>query len=125
MPTFSKRTTDYSFSVNGLEPDPGSRPCLQGPEGCSRKSRIGCGLKPGMIITCPRCATRYLLEVGVVQPPGRQVRCARCTHSWFQEAAPDLPKPVLLEEPQGPRGPVTDKSRMLPPPPGSISQPIP
>jgi predicted Zn finger-like uncharacterized protein len=78
-----------------------------------------------MIITCPRCATRYLLEVGVVQPPGRQVRCARCTHSWFQEAAPDLPKPVLIEEPQVPHGPVTDKSRMLPPPPGSISQPIP
>src|SRR5436190_5289885 len=78
-----------------------------------------------MIITCPRCATRYLLEAGVVQPPGRQVRCARCTHSWFQEPAPDLPKPVLMEEPDVPRGPVTDKSRMLPPPPGSISQPIP
>ena len=78
-----------------------------------------------MIITCPRCATRYLLEVGVVQPPGRQVRCARCTHSWFQEAAPELPKPVLIDEPQVPHGPVTDKSRMLPPPPGSISQPIP
>jgi predicted Zn finger-like uncharacterized protein len=78
-----------------------------------------------MIITCPRCATRYLLEAGVVQPPGRQVRCARCTHAWFQEAAPELPKPVLIEEPQVPHGPVTDKSRMLPPPPGSISQPIP
>ena len=78
-----------------------------------------------MIITCPRCATRYLLEQGVVQPPGRQVRCARCTHSWFQEALPDLPKPILMEEPEIPAGPVTDKSRMLPPPPGSISQPIP
>ncbi len=78
-----------------------------------------------MIITCPRCATRYLLEAGVVQPPGRQVRCARCTHAWFQEAAPELPKPVLIDEPQVPHGPVTDKSRMLPPPPGSISQPIP
>src|SRR5262245_53210705 len=78
-----------------------------------------------MIITCPRCATRYLLEAGVVQPPGRQVRCARCTHSWFQEAAPELPKPVLIEEPDVPHGPVTDKSRMLPAPPGSISQPIP
>jgi predicted Zn finger-like uncharacterized protein len=78
-----------------------------------------------MIITCPRCATRYLLEAGVVQPPGRQVRCARCTHSWFQEATPDLPKPVLIDEPDVPHGPVTDKSRMLPPPPGSISQPIP
>jgi hypothetical protein len=65
------------------------------------------------------------LEAGVVQPPGRQVRCARCTHTWFQESAPDLPKPILMEEPDVPAGPVTDKSRMLPPPPGSISQPIP
>jgi len=30
-----------------------------------------------------------------------------------------------MEEPEIPHGPVTDKSRMLPPPPGSISQPIP
>lgn len=30
-----------------------------------------------------------------------------------------------MEEPDVPHGPVTDKSRMLPPPPGSISQPIP
>lgn len=30
-----------------------------------------------------------------------------------------------MEEPEIPAGPVTDKSRMLPPPPGSISQPIP
>lgn len=78
-----------------------------------------------MIITCPRCSTRYLLEAGVIQPPGRQVRCARCQNTWFQDAAPDLPKPVIIEEPPAPTGPVTDKSRMLPPPPGSISQPIP
>lgn len=79
-----------------------------------------------MIITCPRCATRYLLEAGVVRPPGRQVRCARCQHAWFQEAAPDLPKPVPVPvEEQAPSGPVTDKSRMLPPPPGSIAQPVP
>jgi predicted Zn finger-like uncharacterized protein len=79
-----------------------------------------------MIITCPRCATRYLLEAGVVRPPGRQVRCARCQHTWFQDAAPDLPKPIPVPvEEQAPAGPVTDKSRMLPPPPGSIAQPVP
>jgi predicted Zn finger-like uncharacterized protein len=80
-----------------------------------------------MIITCPRCATRYLLETGVVRPPGRQVRCARCQHTWFQDAALDLPTPipVPVEEPEYPAGPVTDKSRMLPPPPGSIAQPLP
>lgn len=79
-----------------------------------------------MIITCPRCATRYLLEAGVVRPPGRQVRCARCQHTWFQESLPDLPKPIPVPvEEQAPMGPVTDKSRMLPPPPGSIAQPVP
>ena len=81
-----------------------------------------------MIITCPRCATRYLLEAGVVRPPGRQVRCARCQHTWFQDAGPELPPtpvPIPVEEPQHPAGPVTDKSRMLPAPSGSISQPIP
>jgi hypothetical protein len=30
-----------------------------------------------------------------------------------------------MEEPEVPQGPITDKSRMLAPPPGSISQPIP
>lgn len=81
-----------------------------------------------MIITCPRCATRYLLEQGVVRPPGRQVRCARCQHTWFQEAALDLPPtpvPIPVEEPALPSGPVTDKSRMLPAPPGAIPQPVP
>ena len=79
-----------------------------------------------MIITCPRCATRYLLETGVVRPPGRQVRCARCQHTWFQDAALDLPQPVPVPvEERAPSGPVTDKSRMLPPPPGAIPQPVP
>jgi hypothetical protein len=47
---------------------------------------------------------------------------------WFQEAAPELPPapiPIPVEEPAVPAGPVTDKSRMLPPPPGSIAQPLP
>ena len=79
-----------------------------------------------MIITCPRCATRYLLEAGVVRPPGRQVRCARCQHTWFQDSQLDLPTPIPVPvEEQAPSGPVTDRSRMLAPPPGSIAQPIP
>src|SRR5262245_24965777 len=80
-----------------------------------------------MIITCPRCATRYLLEAGVVRPPGRQVRCARCQHTWFQDAAPDLPTPIPIpvEEPLAPVGPVTDRPRMLPPPPRAVAQPVP
>ena len=53
-----------------------------------------------------------------MRPPGRQVRCARCQHMWFQEPAPDLPTPipVPIEEPAY-TGPITDRSRMLGPPP--------
>ncbi len=71
-----------------------------------------------MIITCPHCATRYLLEAGVVRPPGRQVRCARCQHMWFQEPSQDLPTPIPIPvEEQVFTGPITDRSRMLGPPP--------
>ncbi len=71
-----------------------------------------------MIITCPRCATRYFLGAGDIRPPGRHVRCARCQHTWFQEPSDDLPTPipVPVEEPEH-VGPITDRSRMLGPPP--------
>jgi predicted Zn finger-like uncharacterized protein len=69
-----------------------------------------------MIITCPRCATRYSLRAGDISPPGRQVRCARCQHTWFQEAEADLPVPVPVEDAVQ-DGPITDRGRMLGPPP--------
>lgn len=43
-----------------------------------------------MILICPNCATRYLVPDQAIGVNGRQVRCAACKHSWFQEG-PQLP----------------------------------
>ena len=38
-----------------------------------------------MILTCPNCATQYVVKDGAIPPQGRQVRCASCKHSWHQD----------------------------------------
>ena len=41
-----------------------------------------------MILTCPQCATRYQADGAKFQPSGRNVRCAKCSHLWHQDAPP-------------------------------------
>jgi predicted Zn finger-like uncharacterized protein len=36
-----------------------------------------------MVITCPNCSKRYLVEDIDLSSSGRQVQCAACQHTWF------------------------------------------
>jgi predicted Zn finger-like uncharacterized protein len=47
-----------------------------------------------MILTCPSCGTRYRADPANFSAPGRHVRCAKCSHVWFQAAPEPEPEPV-------------------------------
>ena len=59
-----------------------------------------------MIVTCPVCSTRYLVDPGALGPGGRLVRCAGCAHTWHQEPAEDAPRRVDLPPPEPPPPPL-------------------
>ena len=47
-----------------------------------------------MILTCPECSARYVVDPKALLPNGRVVRCAKCKHSW-KETAPDIGTDVV------------------------------
>lgn len=49
-----------------------------------------------MIISCPACKTRYAVPDNAIGDAGRSVRCAKCSHSWYQAGPklPSVPKPA-------------------------------
>ena len=51
------------------------------------------GAKGGafMIVICPVCSTRYLVDQQALSPAGRLVRCANCSHTWHQVPPPPPP----------------------------------
>ena len=49
-----------------------------------------------MILTCPSCATRYTVDAAKFPAAGRQVRCAKCGHNWFQPG----PEPEEVAQPE-------------------------
>ena len=51
-----------------------------------------------MILTCPNCGTQYVVKDGAIPPPGRQVRCAACKHSWHQNPDDDQTVSPIAED---------------------------
>lgn len=52
-----------------------------------------------MIVTCPACSTRYLVDPRALGASGRLVRCANCAHTWHQAPPEDAPRRVDLPPP--------------------------
>jgi predicted Zn finger-like uncharacterized protein len=63
-----------------------------------------------MIVTCPACSTRYLVDGRALGANGRVVRCAQCSHTWHQTPPDDLARPVDLVSPP-PDSPDLDADR--------------
>lgn len=42
-----------------------------------------------MILNCPSCDTRFLIDPTLIGQSGRTVRCGRCAHNWFQVPQPE------------------------------------
>ncbi|MBK7161880.1 MAG: zinc-ribbon domain-containing protein [Sphingomonadales bacterium] len=56
-----------------------------------------------MLLICPECRTRYVVPDGAIGAAGRQVRCANCRHSWFQQGTatpPAPPAPAFVAPPE-------------------------
>ena len=54
-----------------------------------------------MILTCPRCAARYVVGEDQVRPQGRKVKCTACGEVWRVE--PELsepPEPYVVATPE-------------------------
>lgn len=60
-----------------------------------------------MILTCPRCATRYLVDEGLVWITGRTVQCDSCGQRWRAVGAGVAPKPPPAPSAEDPGNEVT------------------
>ena len=41
-----------------------------------------------MILNCPSCSARFLVDPAMIGPQGRRVRCGNCGHDWEQMPPP-------------------------------------
>lgn len=52
-----------------------------------------------MLITCPSCASEYVIDPAHLRPKGRTVRCASCKSTFFAEAEAEA-GPLVFEMPE-------------------------
>ncbi|WP_029011701.1 zinc-ribbon domain-containing protein [Niveispirillum irakense] len=65
-----------------------------------------------MILTCPSCTKRFMLDAGLLGQ-GRRVKCGQCGHIWFAEPPPGT-RPA---KPAPSRPDAREKAPPSPPPP--------
>ena len=46
-----------------------------------------------MIITCPNCSIRFMLDDALMPARGRKVRCAKCSHVWHEQSPTPVAEP--------------------------------
>jgi predicted Zn finger-like uncharacterized protein len=62
-----------------------------------------------MILTCPQCATRYLIDDGEMRPEGRKVKCGACGEEWrvTADGEPASASPSVVSPHEGGAAPPT------------------
>jgi len=76
-----------------------------------------------MILTCPKCASRFNLSAYVLAPEGKRVKCSACGESWFQLPDPDeLLSEIEMQE-SGEEVPIEDIPDAVKPIPEGSSVP--
>lgn len=49
-----------------------------------------------MIVSCPNCSARFVVDAAALGATGRQVRCGRCKETWFQ--GPAEPESIRIQQ---------------------------